>query len=128
MRIPLISKLKDAKTGAQGLVYSQAANVATMLYSRARKNFLVLADGLKSGVVLPKIEKKCRKFCKDNAKEWKRFDKECKELAGMEEIFERIEDADYSKEDGIWIEQTFIPFLESKLNQDKMELLKLVKR
>ena len=122
-RLPGGKRMREAKQRGRAFVYSQGANVIEMLYKKAFANFKVMGFGLRSGMPIPKVVKKCRNFYKQN---WKDGEWSEKSRARMDEVFANIEAADYKPEDAVWVEKSIPRILSRAKEKTKSKFMGIV--
>lgn len=120
--------LVDRLPGIGGKVKAGKFYVVSMLnkkidvaYNKAIVNFKVLGMGLEAGCPLPKVVKICEDFFNENKKESK-FSYEM--VSSLASLFARIELGEFEKEDGFWIKEKVVPYLQGRKRALKLEVVK----
>ncbi len=91
------------------------------LYKKAIDNYKVFGMSLESGVPLPKVVKICEKFFNENKKESKFSDAMVSSLGSL---FARIELGEFEEEDGKWIKEKVVPYLQGRNRALKLEVVR----
>jgi len=110
-------KVKAGKYYVVGLL-NKKIDVA---YEKAIANFKVLGMGLESGVPIPKIVEICEKFFEENKKESNFSEEMCRALHSL---FGRIELGEFEPEDGVWIKDFVVPYLQGRKRALKLEVVR----
>jgi len=90
-------------------------------YDRAIRNFRVFAMSLENGVPMPKMVEVCEDFFNDNKKESKFSDEMVSSLGSL---FARIELGEFEKEDGVWVKEKVVPYLQGRKRALKLEVVR----
>lgn len=117
-RLPGIgSKIKAGKY----YVVSMLNKKVDAAYEKAIRNYKVLGMGLVSGVPIPKVVAICETFFNENKKE-SRFSDEM--ISSLASLFARIELGEFEPEDGVWIKEKVVPYLQGRKRFLKAEVIR----
>jgi len=117
-RLPGIGKkVKGMKYGVVGIINKSIDES----YKKAIANYTVLGMSLESGVPFPKIVAICEKFFKENKKSQVFSEEMCSSLSSL---FGRIELGEFEPEDGKWIKEIVLPYLENRKRALKFSVAK----
>lgn len=117
-RLPGIGKKVAA---GKYYIVSMLNKKVEVAYNKAIANFKVLGMSLVSGVPLPKVVKICENFFNENKKESKFSDEMVSSLASL---FARIELGEFEVEDGVWVKEKVVPYLQGRKRFLKAEVIK----
>lgn len=96
-RIPGIGALNRKREEFMVVGASVGAQRVNNAYERARKNFVVLAMGIESGLVIPKVLGFCKRFVKENRGSFPKGS-----IQAFKDLFERV-NCSPNKADAKWL-------------------------
>ena len=120
--------LVDRLPGIGGKVKAGKYYIVSMLnakvdaaYKTATNNYKVFGMSLENGVPMPKIVTICETFFEENKKESKFSDEM---ISSLTSLFARIELGEFEPEDGVWIREKVVPYLQGRKRALKTEVMR----